>query len=247
MDMKDGLLGVTYDTYKTLPSVPFNCSEGTGVAPLDLVEAQASIFLQVLVTFFRFRPLPDPVNWLRDTYEDIRSYMREGSVVAQTWNGPVSFSPIGQNTARLPPTMQFTYDEKLGLVFPTEKASAKLFYPSEADLPCPELAQVKVFVNRSKCPLCAPFCQTRCTPGQRQDVDAHGETVCPSCAAGHFSISRQGEAYVSTTACTQCEPGTFAAAAASTCLTCQPGALARTVGAAHKESVACACHRPDSH
>ena len=49
VDMKDGLLGVSYDVYKTLPSfVPFQCAEGTGIVPLDLVEAQTSIFLQVL-------------------------------------------------------------------------------------------------------------------------------------------------------------------------------------------------------
>ena len=227
VDMKDGLLGVSYDVYKTLPSfVPFQCAEGTGIVPLDLVEAQASIFLQVLLTFFRFRPIPDPVNWLRDTYEDIRSYMREGSVVAQTWNGPVSFSPIGQNTARLPPTLQYTYDERLGLVFPSEKASTTLVYPSEAQAPCPRPeVQVKVFLNRSQCPLCAPWCQTMCTAGQMQYANDLGEIYCPSCAAGYYSAAGHGEAYVTASACTRCAAGTFAAAEASHCSTCPPGAL----------------------
>ena len=231
VDMKDGLLGVTYDEYKMLPSfVPFNCSEGTGVVPLDLVEAQTTIFLQVLVTFFRFRPISHPASFLRDSYEDIRGYMRDGSVVAQTWNGPVSFSPIGQNTARLPPTMQFTYDEKLGLVFPSEKASAKLVYPSEAQGPCPRPeVQVKVFLNRSRCPLCGPFCQTMCIPGQMQYVDAMGEKYCRMCAVGYYSVASELEAEVAATECTRCPAGTFAAAGASSCSTCQAGVHSKAV------------------
>ena len=227
MDMKDGLLYVTYDEYKQLPSfVPFVCAEGTGIVPLDLVEAQVTIFPQALVTFFRFRPILDPANFLRDTYEDIRSYMREGSIVAYTWNGPVSFSPIGQNMARLPPTLQFTYDERLGLVFPTEKASAKLVYPSEAEMPCqrPEV-EVKVFLNRSKCPLCAPFCQVTCTPGQMQFVDQTGDKNCRTCTAGHYSVASEAEARVTATECARCPSGTFTGAGASSCSRCPPGAL----------------------
>jgi hypothetical protein len=240
VDMKDGLLKVTYDEYTQLPSfVPFVCAAGTGIVPLDLVEAQTSIFLQVIVTFFYFRPLPDPANFLRDPYEGIRSYMREGNIVAQTWNGPVSFSPIGQNTARLPPTMQFTYEGKLGLVFPADKASANLVYPSEAERQCarPEV-QVKVFLNRSECPLCAPFCQTMCTPGQVQYVDSKGEKNCGTCSAGYYSVAGEGGdlervslnaelniKHVTATACTQCLAGTFSEAGASACSTCLPGAL----------------------
>ncbi len=38
-----------YDKYKKLPSfVPFVCAEGTGIVPLDLVEAQTMIFFQML-------------------------------------------------------------------------------------------------------------------------------------------------------------------------------------------------------
>ena len=63
---------------------------------------------QVLQTFFRFRQISNPKNLLADaeTYEGIRSYMREGARVAFTFNGPVSFSKIGQNTGRQPTTLQ---------------------------------------------------------------------------------------------------------------------------------------------
>jgi hypothetical protein len=46
-----GDLGLNYhdDNYKKLPSfVPFVCAEGTGIVPLDLVEAQTTIFFQML-------------------------------------------------------------------------------------------------------------------------------------------------------------------------------------------------------
>jgi hypothetical protein len=225
-DMKDGLIGLNYDNYKKLPSfVPFVCAEGTGIVPLDLVEAQTTIFFQVLATFFRFRQMPDPANFLQDadTYEGIRSYMREGSLVAMTWNGPVAFSPIGQNMARLPPTLQYTYDEKLGLVFPSEKATTQLVYPSKAALPClrPEV-QVKLFQNRSQCPLCAAFCQTQCVPGQKEYVDSTGEKNCLMCSAGYFSVAGPS-GYVTATECSVCLAGTFAPAAASTCTSCAPG------------------------
>ena len=225
-DMKDGLIGLNYDNYKKLPSfVPFVCAEGTGIVPLDLVEAQTTIFFQVLATFFRFRQMPDPANFLldADTYEGIRSYMREGSLVAMTWNGPVAFSPIGQNMARLPPTLQYTYDEKLGLVFPSETATTQLVYPSKAALPClrPEV-QVKLFQNRSQCPLCAAFCQTQCVPGQKEYVDSTGEKNCLMCSAGYFSVAGPS-GYVTATECSACLAGSFALDAASTCTSCAPG------------------------
>ena len=78
--------------------------------------------MQVVVSFFRFQQIPNPVNFLSDkhTYNSIRSYMREGGIVATTWNGPVSFSSLGQNMARTPPTLQLSFDDNLAFIFPQD-------------------------------------------------------------------------------------------------------------------------------
>ena len=63
--------------------------------------------------------------------------MREGAKVAHTFNGPVSFSVYGQNTARLPTTLQFDFSAKRNAlaplpVFPLslDYQAAKLVYPA---------------------------------------------------------------------------------------------------------------------
>jgi hypothetical protein len=220
-DWKDGLLDLTYQEYQNLSTF----AAPPKIADLDFVDAQTTIFFQSLRTFFRFRQPTDPTNLLKDaeTYEAIRSYMREGAQVAFAWSGPVAFSPIGQNMARPSPTFQFTEDKKLGLVFPTEKATTKLTFPSPASLPCPRPeVQVKVFSNRSLCPLCAPLCQTQCVPGQREFVDSTGVKNCQSCSAGYFSVAGPS-GYVTATECSACLAGSFALEAASTCTSCAPG------------------------
>ena len=231
VDWKDGLLDLTYTEYKSLPGFTL---PPAAESPLDLVDAQTTIFFQVIRTFFRFRQLPDPVNFLKDaeTYEGIRSYMREGAQVAFTWNGPVAFSPIGQNTGRLPPTFQYTADEKLGLVFPTEKATTQLTYPSPATLPCehPE-NQLRNFVNFSKCALCAPFCQTRCVPGERATrvTPVEGNSTitqngCAKCPSGSYSVDDPGQDEVLSTECMTCAAGSYSKEGASTCTDCAAGA-----------------------
>jgi hypothetical protein len=164
--------------------------------------------------------------------------MREGAQVAFTWNGPVAFSPNGQNSGRLPPTFQFTADEKLGLVFPTEKATTQLFFPSPATLPCPKSTNdLRVFANKSKCPLCAPFCQTRCMSGQfvvhevRVDGNqTYTEKSCAECLTGSYSSSRSGQGEVLATHCTSCAVGTFSKQGASVCTACPAGYFQPSAG-----------------
>ena len=228
VDWKDGLLGLKYEEYQNIPG--FVLPPGVE-SPLDLVDAQASIFFQVIRTFFRFRQLPDPVHFLKDaeTYEGIRSYMREGAQVAFTWNGPVAFSPIGQNTGRLPPTLQFTADEKLGLLFPMEKATTQVVFPSPATMPCPTPASDLRIANKSKCALCAPFCQTRCMSGQfvvhEVQVEGNGtsEISCAECRSGLYSTSSADEGEVLATQCTLCVSGTFSKQGSSACTACPVG------------------------
>ena len=125
-DWTDALLDMTYAEYSNLPGskLPLGI-----VSPLDLVDCQASVFFQALSTFFRFRKISNPKHVLGDpdTYEAIRSYMREGAQVAFTWNGPVSFSKIGQNTGRLPTTLQFTHNDTLALIYPSEFATVHTY------------------------------------------------------------------------------------------------------------------------
>jgi hypothetical protein len=228
VDWKDGLLGLKYEEYQNIPG--FVLPPGVE-SPLDLVDAQASIFFRVIRTFFRFRQLPDPVHFLKDaeTYEGIRAYMREGAQVAFTWNGPVAFSPIGQNTGRLPPTFQFTADEKLGLVFPMERATTQVVFPSPATMPCPTPASDLRIANKSKCALCAPFCQTRCMSGQFvvHEVQVEGnrtsETSCAECRSGLYSTGSADEGQVLATQCTLCVSGTFSKQGSSACTACPVG------------------------
>ena len=129
----------------------------------------------------------------------------------------------------LPPTFQFTADEKLGLLFPMEKATTQVVFPSPATMPCPTPASDLRIANKSKCALCAPFCQTRCMSGQFvvHEVQVEGnrtlEISCAECRSGLYSTSSADEGEVLATQCTLCVSGTFSKQGSSACTACPVG------------------------
>lgn len=62
---------------------------------------------------FRFRPLARSTRPLQDAqhYELLRYFLASGSVVAETFYGPMSFDAFGQNQGREPSTMQVSRSE----------------------------------------------------------------------------------------------------------------------------------------
>lgn len=211
------------------------------------IYAGLSTFVQAVQKVFYFRNVADPANFLDDTtgYEAVRAFMRSGEKVADTWQGPISFTPYGQNNGRSPTSLQFQDDgvdadgNMVGAgktIFPLKHSKGTLMYPSPMSATCPvdkvtNFDATKSVNAANSCVTCPANSATQgetnvidvascsCAPGfeKKTDASASAGFICSPCKKG-FEQSGFGQA------CAQCPIGSFQSdEGAASCVKCSAG------------------------
>lgn len=146
--------------------------------------------------FYRFRPLAHE-NFLSDAaeYEALRAYMREGSLIGNTFAGPMLFTDSGSNGGRSASTLQTAGTGVAKLIFPADIARAGLVFPAPGSEQCPfnfyrEYTGTDCPLCRHQCLLCrdgSEWIDTEvcgCSKGYWSDVIVVGQG-CEECPGGN--------------------------------------------------------------
>jgi len=176
---RDGLLGLTYPEFEASSFfVPIG-AEYSGTQFWD-VASMASVFVQAVQQFYRFRPLAHE-NFLSDAaeYEALRAYMREGSLIGNTFAGPMLFTDSGSNGGRSASTLQTAGTGVAKLIFPADIARAGFVFPAPGSEQCP-FNFYREYTG-ADCPLCRHQCLL-CRDGSEW-IDTE---VC-GCSKGYWS------------------------------------------------------------